>query len=168
MRTSPNSPPIYLMDTTTPDGENIQAESPLISIIPARSSKPTPHGETDTYGNNRDEFTKSTSKLVRTVNKIRSTQGEHTSPTTTAQVHEPEKMEQSSTETKAPEIIYLDSSNSSQEITRNTEDQRLPTQSEIYNSPHSSSVYKTPPSSPKCDSISELNDDDIQELNKKF
>ena len=105
---------------------------------------------------------RATSKLDRTVNKIRSTQGEHTSLTTTAQVHEPEKMEQSSTETKAPEIIYLDSSNSSQEITRNTEDQRLPTQSEIYNSPHSSSVYKTPPSSPKCDSISDLNDDDIQ------
>ena len=168
MRTSPNSPPIYPMDTTTPDGENIQAEPPLISIIPAPSYEPTPHGETDTYGTNRDEFTKSTFKLDRMINKIRSTQGEHTWPTTTAQVHEPEKMEQSSTQTKAPEIIYLDSSNSSQEITRNSEDQRLPPQAEIYNSPYSSSIYKIPPSSPKCDSISDLNDDDIQELNKNF
>ena len=71
MRTSPNSPPIYPMDTTTPDGENIQAEPPLISIIPAPSYEPTPHGETDIYGTNRDEFTKSTSKLDKMVNKIR-------------------------------------------------------------------------------------------------
>ena len=87
MRTSPDSPPIYAMDTTTPDGENNQAESPLISIIPAPSSEPTPHGETDTYGINRDEFSKSTAKLDRTVNKIRSAQGEHTSPTAIVQVN---------------------------------------------------------------------------------
>ena len=168
MRTSPNSPPTHPMEITTPDEENTQTEPPLISIIPAPSSKRTPHGEKDTYGINGDEFTKSTPKLDKSVDKIRSTQEKHSSPTKTTHGKEPEKMEHSFTETKAPEIIYLDSSNSTKEISRNTEELRQSTHSEIYNSPHSSSVYKTPPSSPKCDSISDLNDEDIQELNKNF
>ena len=117
-----------------PDEENTQTEPPLISIIPAPSSKRTPHGEKDTYGINRDEFTKSTPKLDKSVDKIRSTQEKHSSPTKTTHGKEPEKMEHSFTETKAPKIIYLDSSNSSKEISRNTEELRQSTHSEIYNS----------------------------------
>ena len=73
---------------------------------------------------------------------------------------------------KAPEIIYLDSSNSSQETSRGNTEQQMPVHiephSEVHNSPHSSLVYKTQPSSPKCDSISDLNYEDIQELNKNL
>ena len=175
MRTSPDSPPINAMEISTPDGEHDQDEPPLISIIPASSSQiqQTPSGEKDEIGASRDSFVKSTAKIDKTVNKIRSAQGKPISTTPLPQLCVSQPMEQSPPATKkAPETFYLDSSNSSQDKSRGIPEQQTPThtepRSEIYNSPHSSSVNKTPPSSPRYDSISDLNHEDIQELNKNF
>ena len=174
------------MDTSTPDGANVitdqspisvipapdgvnhNAEQPVISIIPAPSSETVPQGETNIYGTIPDDFSKSTPKLDKTVDKIRASQGEQILPTNTSQHPNDVIMEHGPTETKAPEIIFLDSSNSSHESPKNFTEQKQPLHSETPKSPHSSSVYKTPPSSPKGDSISDLNDEDIEELNKNF
>ena len=175
MRTSPDSSPINAMEISTPDEEHDQAEPRLISIIPASNSQiqQTPSGEKDEFGANRDSFVKSTAKSDKTVNKILSAQGKPISSTPLSQLCVSQPMEQSPPATKkAPENIYLDSSNSSQDTSRGIPEQQMPThtepRSEVYNSSHSSSVYKTPPSSPKNDSISDLNDEDIQEWNKNF
>ena len=107
------------------------------------------------------------------MNKIRSAQGKPISSTPLPQLSVYQPMKQSPPAIKkAPEIIYLDSSNSSQDTSKGIPEQQMPTHTEprleVYNSPHSSSVYKTPPSSPRNDSISDPNDEDIQELNKNF
>ena len=164
MGASPDSPPINAMEISTPDGEYDQAKPPLISIIPASNSQiqQTPSGGKDEFGANLDSFVKSTAKIDKTVNKIRSAQGKPISSTPLSQLCVSQPMEQSPSATKkAPEIIYLDSSNSSQDTSRGIPEQQMPfhtePRSEVYNSPHSSSVYKTPPSSTRNDSISDLN-----------
>ena len=142
MRTSPDSPPIKAIEFSTPDGENIEAEPPLISIIPASNAEiqQTPSGE---IGTNRDSFVKSTAKIDKTANKIRSAQGKPISSTPLPQHCASQPMEQPPPASKkAPEIIYLDSSNSSQDTSKSIPEQQMPTytepRSEVYNSPHSS------------------------------
>ena len=113
-RTSPDSPPINAMEISILDGEYDQAEPPLISIIPESNSQiqQTPSGEKDEFGANRDSFVKSTAKTDKTVNKIRSAQSKPISPTPLPQLCVSQPMEQSTPATKkAPEIIYLYSSN---------------------------------------------------------
>ena len=118
MRTSPISPPLNTMESSTSFGELSTTDPPLITIVPAFS--PTlpsvlhiPYGETDTFGTNRDSFTESTTPIDRTVNKNRTAQGNPIASTPLAQPSEPQPIEQSPpTTNKAPEIIYLDSSNS--------------------------------------------------------
>ena len=129
----------------TPDAERAQAKPPLISIIPATGWQ-----------------------IQQTVNKIRSAQGEPISSTPPSQICESQPMEQSE------EISRNFLSRHLQLVTRHIKRHpgSLPTHtephSEVYNSPHSSPLYKTPPSSPKNDLVSDLNDEDIQELNKNF
>ena len=163
------------MEINTPDEENDQAKPQLISIIPASNphSQRAPPGEKDEIGINRDSFVNSTAKIDKTVDKIRSAQGKPISSTPLPQLCASHSMEQPPPETKkTPEIIYLDSSNASQDTSKSIPEQQIPTHtephSEVCNSPHSSSVYRTPPSSPRNDSISDLNDEDIQELIKNF
>ena len=96
---------------------------------------------------------------------------------------------------KKPEIIYLDSSNSSNNNSNmdcvqvapqpsqalpqtelKTKSDETPdvdetslqqnSQSDLIKSPPNSSIYRTPPSSIRSDSISDLNEEDIIELNK--
>ena len=96
MRTSPNSLPLNEMDISTPDGENDQADPPLISIIPASNAQihRAISGEKDKIGTNRDSIVKSTAKIDKTVNKIRSAQGKPISSTPLPQLCASQPMEQ--------------------------------------------------------------------------
>ena len=91
-----------------------------------------------------------------------------------------------STSLKAPEILYLDLSNSSQDTTNLIHEQQFAThannnaskqtstiphhkpqlQMKQVRSPPTSSVYRTPPSSLRSESISDLNEGDMMVLNK--
>ena len=71
------------MEISTPDGENDQADPPLISIIPAIKAQiqRALSGEKDEIGTNRDSFVKITAKIDKTVDKIGSTPGKPISST---------------------------------------------------------------------------------------
>ena len=166
-------------------------ESPPITNI-----TPPPNGQQNILGTIQDDLSRSTKRINKAVEKI---QTNNNRPTTF------NEMNQSAIETSAimsikkPEIIYLDSSNSSQNATnmdceqqhsqqalsneglqtepndsskdyqeqqrtsatRDTDPQMNP-----YQSPPNSSIYRTPPSSIRSESISDLIEDDIIELNK--
>ena len=146
-------------------------------------SPPSPSGETNIFGTIQYDLSRITKRIDRAVRKIQSCQS---SPKSKIQT------DQSPTETtalisiEAPEVIYVDSSNSSQDITNiaceqqsqsathannNTADQfgtttiqNEPLHMEPAKSPPTSAMYRTPPSSIRSDSISNFNEEDIIEL----
>ena len=96
MRTSSKSSQKNEMEISTPDGDNYQVEPPLISITPASNAQiqRAPSGEKDEIETNRDTFVKSTVKIDKTVNKIRSAQGKPISSIPLPQLCASQPMEQ--------------------------------------------------------------------------
>ena len=94
MRTSPISPTLNTMESSTPFGEISTTDPPLITIVSAftltlPSEPQISYGKTDTFGTNRDSFTESTTRIDRTVDKIRTAQGNPVASTPLAQPSEP-------------------------------------------------------------------------------
>ena len=85
-------------------------ESPPVTI----KSPPSTSGETNTVGTIQSDFSRSTKRIDKVVRKIHSCQS---SPTSLKQTEQSPIESTARICIKAPEVIYLDSSNSSQDTT---------------------------------------------------
>ena len=163
-------------------------ESPPITS----STTPAPCGERNVFGTIHDDLSRSTKRIDNAMKKINSNIN---SPTDTSQADQSQIDYSAIISIKKPEIIYLDSSNLPQNNSNMDCDQIVPkssqaalqvepenktdntrdtqgtslqqnSQTDPIKSPPNSSIYRTPPSSIRSDSISDLNEEDIIELNK--
>ena len=163
-------------------------ESPPITS----STQPAPCGERNVFGTIHDILSRSTKRIDNAMKKIKSNINNSTE---TSNVDQSQIDYSAIISIKKPEMIYLDSSNSSKNYSNMDCDQVEPqsshaalqtepknkseqtpdidetslqqnSQSDPIKSPPNSSIYRTPPSSIRSDSISDLNEEDIIELNK--
>ena len=156
------------------------------------STSPAPCGERNIFGTIHDNLSRSTERIDNAMKKIKSNINNSTE---TSNVDQSQIDYSAIISIKKPEIIYLDSSNSSNNNSNMDCDQVVPqpsqaalqaepknksdhtldiqetslqqnSQTDPIKSPPNSSIYRTPPSSIRSDSISDLNEEDIIELNK--
>ena len=163
-------------------------ESPPITS----STTPAPCGERNVFGTIHDELSRRPKRIDNAMKKIKSNINSFTD---TSNVDQSQIGYSAIISIKKPEIIYLDSSNSSNNNSNMNCDQIVPkssqaahqvepksktdntqniqetslqhnSQTDPIKSPPNSSIYRTPPSSIRSDSISDLNEEDIIEVNK--
>ena len=198
----PNSIQTHLIDSEEPgqpqhvihtsnEPSDFMVTSPESPPITSNTS-PTPCGEGNVFGTIHDNLSRSTKRIDNAMKKIKSNINYSTE---TSNVDQSQIDYSAIISIKKPEIIYLDSFNSSNnnsnmdcvqvapqpsqappqtELKTNSDETpdvdetslQQNSQSDLIKSPPNSSIYRTPPSSIRPDSISDLNEEDIIELNK--